>query len=162
MKCENCGAQRKYEQCEYCGSPYHIFQVEEVKTESYTRQWIIGMSILCILLFVIMPPYFDYVALKDAVNILNKKKAEIKIYEKRIKIMEDTYKETPREYWSETDLTKYYWFNDHIAELKRHYNHKSKNYNTQIAKINWSFCNVETLPKGITTPLPREFVQYAE
>lgn len=95
---------------------------------------------------------------KDAAAQLNKKQADIKVYKARIKQfdgierkdMDRADKEQAGLWWSE------------VAGVIASYNSLAAEYNAQMAKINYSFCNVGQLPKGATEPLPREFAPYME
>jgi hypothetical protein len=44
--------------------------------------------------------------------------------------------------------------------MKYSFNQLAADYNAQMAKINYAFCNVGQLPQGATTPLPREYKPY--
>lgn len=47
-----------------------------------------------------------------------------------------------------------------VAGVKASYNSLAAEYNAQMAKINWRFCNRGQLFKGADEPLPREFALY--
>lgn len=93
---------------------------------------------------------------KDASAALDKKMADIKVYETRVKAIQ-----------SSPDLTRadkeqmYIWMSE-VAGVKASYNTLASEYNAQMSKINWAFCNVGELPKGATQPLPREYKPYIE
>lgn len=97
-----------------------------------------------------------YMWFKDASAALDKKVADIKVYETRVKAIQST-----------PDLTRadkeqmYVWMSE-VAGVKASYNTLASEYNAQMSKINWAFCNVGELPKGATTPLPREYKPYIE
>jgi hypothetical protein len=40
------------------------------------------------------------------------------------------------------------------------YNSLAKDYNSEMSKWNFAFCNIGTLPKGASVPLPREYKPY--
>lgn len=44
--------------------------------------------------------------------------------------------------------------------LRNKYNAMCGEYNAQMAKFNWRFCNAGQLPQGATEPLPREYKPY--
>lgn len=46
------------------------------------------------------------------------------------------------------------------AGLKLSYNNLAAEYNAAMAKFNYAFCNVGSLPQGATEPLPREYAPY--
>jgi len=47
-----------------------------------------------------------------------------------------------------------------VAGITASYNALAADYNAQMSKINYRFCNVGDLPRGATDPLPREFKPY--
>lgn len=49
-----------------------------------------------------------------------------------------------------------------LEGMKYSFNSLAADYNAQMAKINYAFCNVGQLPQGATTPLPREYKPYIE
>lgn len=93
---------------------------------------------------------------KNASAALDKKVADIKVYETRVKAIQ-----------SSPDLTRadkeqmYVWMSE-VAGVKASYNTLASEYNAQMSKINWAFCNVGELPKGADQPLPREYKSYIE
>lgn len=99
---------------------------------------------------------------KDASSQLDKKKADIKVYQKRITTMSDGYTDLPRNKWPREDREQYNLWQSEVAGIKASYNTLAANYNAQMSKMNWRFTNVGELPKGAETPLPREFKPYQE
>jgi len=95
---------------------------------------------------------------KDAAAQLDKKQADAKIFEVKLNVLT----EIPRERWDRTDKEQYGVWAQEVAGVKASYNGLAAEYNAQMAKFNWRFCNVGTLPQGATVPLPREFKPYAE
>lgn len=49
-----------------------------------------------------------------------------------------------------------------LGGMKYSFNALAADYNAQMAKINYAFCNVGQLPRGATLALPREYKQYLE
>lgn len=47
-----------------------------------------------------------------------------------------------------------------LGGMKYSFNALAADYNAQMAKINYAFCNVGQLPQGATIPLPREYKPY--
>jgi hypothetical protein len=93
---------------------------------------------------------------KGASAQLQKKRADITIYEERMK----PYKEMdplkmPR-HVSEQMLV----WSQELAGIRASYNSLAADYNSQMSKINWAFTNVGSLPRGAKEPLPREFAPY--
>ena len=97
---------------------------------------------------------------KDAASQLEKKQADITVYEARILGMDETYKSLPRQNWPREDREQYNIWSSEVAGVKASYNALASEYNAQMAKFNWSFANAGELPKGADKPLPREFKPY--
>ena len=99
---------------------------------------------------------------KNASSQLDKKQADIKVYQKRITTMSEDYVDLPRNKWPREDREQYNLWQSEVAGIKASYNTLAAEYNSQMSKINWRFTNVGELPKGAETPLPREFKPYQE
>ena len=97
---------------------------------------------------------------KDAAAQLEKKQADIAVYEGRQKAMNETYQDLARQKWPREDREQYNVWSSEVAGVKASYNALAADYNAQMAKFNWRFANVGELPKGADTPLPREFKPY--
>ncbi|MBU2483265.1 MAG: hypothetical protein KJ760_19450 [Proteobacteria bacterium] len=98
---------------------------------------------------------------KDAAAELEKKQADIQVYATRIKTMEETYKDLPRQDWPREDREQYNIWTSEVAGVTASYNSLAAEYNAQMAKFNWRFANAGDLPEGAEKPLPREFKPYA-
>ncbi len=101
-----------------------------------------------------------YEWLKDAAAQLEKKLADVKVYEGRIKEMDESYKDIARKDWPRDDREQRNVWSSETAGVKASYNTLAAEYNAQMAKFNWKFANVGDLPKGADDPLPREFKPY--
>jgi len=99
---------------------------------------------------------------KDASAQLDKKQADVKVYQRRITAMDGTYNGTLRKDWPRTDLEQYNVWTSEVAGVKASYNGLAADYNAQMAKANWVFANKGTLPQGADQPLPREYKPYIE
>ena len=99
---------------------------------------------------------------KDCAAACDKHLANIKVYETRIAQMKEDYKDQPRSKWPRTDLEQMNVWQSEVAGVKATYNQTAADYNAQMAKANWDFCNVGKLPAGATTPLPRAIKPYVE
>ena len=99
---------------------------------------------------------------KNASSQLDKKQADIKVYQKRITTMSKDYVDLPRNKWPREDREQYNLWQSEVAGIKASYNTLAAEYNSQMSKINWRFTNVGELPKGAETSLPREFKPYQE
>jgi len=97
---------------------------------------------------------------KDAAAQLDKKRADIDVYQARLTQMEKDYEGTPRKDWDRTDKQQMSVWQSEVAGVKASYNALAAEYNAQMAKINWRFCNRGQLPKGAENPLPREYAPY--
>lgn len=103
-----------------------------------------------------------YAWFKDCLSQLDKKRADIEIYTARLKTMEDDYTDVARKDWSRTDKEQMSVWQTECAGVKASYNSLAAEYNAQMAKINWRFCNKGNLPKGATEVMPREVARYIE
>lgn len=101
-----------------------------------------------------------YEYFKDVAAALDAKIASITVLENGIKSFKDEYEGQPRSKWAREDREEYNLKSEELAGLKLSFNTLAADYNAQMAKINWAFCNVGTLPKGATQPLPRDYKQY--
>lgn len=95
-----------------------------------------------------------YELFKEEAAQLDKKVADLRIYEHRTKLAHcDTVKDRVGQ---EQCMV---WLQEQSG-IAASYNSLAAEYNAQMAKWNYAFCNVGTLPKGATEPLPREFKPY--
>jgi two-component SAPR family response regulator len=99
---------------------------------------------------------------KDASAQLDKKIADIKVYEEKNKSITDEYIGVKRSEWARDDREQLSVWQSELAGVKASYNGLSAEYNSQMSKINWRFCNVGDLPAGATQPLPREYKPYLD
>lgn len=97
---------------------------------------------------------------KDVVAQLEKKRADIEVYDGRIKTMNETYKDLARQKWPREDREQLNVWSSEVAGVKASYNSLAAEYNAQMTKFNWRFANAGELPKGAGNPLPREFKPY--
>ncbi len=95
---------------------------------------------------------------KDAAAQLDKKRADIRVYEHRLTLLD----RTPHDKWDRTDKELYGQWLSEVAGVKASYNALAAEYNAQMAKFNWRFTNAGMLPEGASEPLPREFKPYTE
>ena len=98
---------------------------------------------------------------KDAANTLEKKQADIKVKTEEIKsLLADLPKD--RSKWDRIDKEQMRQLRSELSGIKMAYNQLAAEYNSQMAKFNWRFCETETLPPGATGTLPRNFKPYEE
>ena len=93
---------------------------------------------------------------KDAAAQLNKKVADIKVYNVRV----NSLLKINRADMDRADKEQLGLWQTELAGVTASYNSLAAEYNAQMAKINWRFCNVGQLPKGAEETLPREFAPY--
>lgn len=89
---------------------------------------------------------------KDASAQLDKKRADISVYESRLKAASNSDDRVIAE-------QRMIWMTE-LAGIKASYNGLAAEYNSQMAKFNWAFANAGMLPEGAVDPLPREFKPY--
>ena len=97
---------------------------------------------------------------KDASAQLDKKRADIEIYEQRVSNMESDYEGTERKNWDRTDKEQFNQWQTEVAGVKASYNGLAAEYNAQMKKFNWRFANRGELPEGAAEVLPREYRSY--
>ena len=102
-----------------------------------------------------------YMWFKDASAQLDKKLADIKVYEVKLQSNKSLYgadaKAWPKDIRGEFSLSQ-----SEVAGIKSSYNILAAQYNADMAKINYKYTNVGGLPKGATTVLPKEYKPYIE
>lgn len=98
---------------------------------------------------------------KDAAAQLDRKQADIQVYETRFKKLRESYGNTPRREWNRDDRESENQWASELAGVKASYNGLAAEYNAQMAKENWRFCEIGRLPQGADKPLPREYKPYA-
>ncbi|KKQ32069.1 MAG: hypothetical protein US49_C0018G0002 [candidate division TM6 bacterium GW2011_GWF2_37_49] len=99
---------------------------------------------------------------KDVSAQLDKKRADIKVYESRMTAMKEDYQGKSRGNWPREDREQYNIWVSEVAGVKASYNDLAAQYNAQMMKFNWRFANKGDLPEGATMPLPREYKPYTE
>lgn len=97
---------------------------------------------------------------KDASAQLDKRIADINVYDRRVKALEASYEGQSRNQWNREDRSQYNIWMSELSGIQAAYNMLAAQYNAQMAKINYAFCNVGDLPRGATQPLPRDYKPY--
>jgi len=97
---------------------------------------------------------------KDTAAQLDKKRADVDVFEGRITRLAADYRGIQRGKWARDDREQYSVWASEVAGVKASYNQLASEYNSQMAKFNWAFANVGMLPPGAETPLPREYKSY--
>ena len=101
-----------------------------------------------------------YEYFKDMSAMLDKKTADISVYEGKIKSLEKDYEGIKRVDWARDDREQLSIWRSEFDGIKASYNELAAEYNSAMSKFNYAFCNIGTLPQGATIPLPREFKPY--
>jgi hypothetical protein len=101
-----------------------------------------------------------YTWFKDAAAQLDKKRADIGVYEERMKQLAAAYEGKPRSQWPRDERETYNQWATELAGVKASYNALAAEYNAAMAKGHWSFCNAGSLPRGADVALPREYRPY--
>lgn len=96
-----------------------------------------------------------YELFKDEAAQLDAKQASIRIKRQQIADM----KGLPMD---RTNREQLMIWQQELGGMQYSYNSLAADYNAQMAKVNYRFCNVGQLPQGATVPLPREFKPYME
>jgi len=99
---------------------------------------------------------------KDASAALDKKLADIQVYETRVAAINDGYAGASRSTWTREDREQINIWLSEVAGVKASYNTLASEYNAQMAKFNWRFANAGELPAGADMPLPREYKPYTK
>jgi hypothetical protein len=87
---------------------------------------------------------------KDAAQQLQKKDADISVYETRFKNMVDSYGLVPRTAWSREDREQWNLWQSEVAGITASYNALAADYNAQMQKFNWQYADT-------TGGIPREY-----
>ncbi len=101
-----------------------------------------------------------YEEFKDMSAILDKKLADIKVYENRFTSLKEEYGDVARSQWAKEDREQYNLWMSELAGISASYNDVAAKYNANMVKFNYRFTNVGDLPQGATEVLPREYKPY--
>lgn len=97
---------------------------------------------------------------KDASAALDRKRADIEVYRKRMDDLKASNDGQPRSKWAREDREQSNLWSSELAGIKASYNQLAAEYNSEMAKFNWRFANRGELPQGAGNPLPREYKPY--
>lgn len=99
---------------------------------------------------------------KDAHAQLDAKQANIAVYNKRFNSLKSSYGKDSnnRKEWTRDDRESFDQWQSELSGVVASYNDLAAEYNSQMSKFNWRFCNKGNLPEGATETLPREYVPY--
>jgi len=99
---------------------------------------------------------------KDASASLDKKQADMRVYDVRLRSLASQYDGVPRGKWARDDREQHSIWASEVAGVKASYNQLAAEYNAEMVKFNWRFTNVGDMPPGASTPLPRAYKPYME
>lgn len=99
-----------------------------------------------------------YELFKDESAQLDAKLANIKVKAKGIKSIQAI----PADKLDRTNREQMMLWEQEFEGMKYSYNALAADYNAQMSKINYRFCNIGDLPQGATQVLPREYKPYEE
>lgn len=99
---------------------------------------------------------------KDASAALDAKLANLEDYRHRYLTIKEGYgaDSSNRAKWSRGDKEQWNTWQSEEAGVKASYNDLAAQYNAEMVKFNYRFCNVGELPKGADKPVPREYRSY--
>ncbi len=98
---------------------------------------------------------------KDASAQLDKKLADLKVYERRFQSLKGEYAGKTRADWAREDREQFNLWSSEVAGIEASYNTLAAEYNAAMSKINHRWTNYGDMPAGATTPLPKEFKPYS-
>lgn len=98
---------------------------------------------------------------KDASAALDKKQADITVYDARLKFLNDQYVGLKRAEWPRDDREQSSIWQSELAGVKASYNSLAAEYNSEMVKFNYQFANLGELPRG-GQPVPREYRPYQQ
>lgn len=98
---------------------------------------------------------------KEASAALDKKFADISVYDTRLNGLQSAYVGTTRGKWPRDDREQWSIWSSEAAGIRASYNQLAAEYNAEMSKFNWRFTNVGDVPAG-GRPLPREYRAYVE
>ncbi len=96
---------------------------------------------------------------KDAAAQLDKKQADIKVYQGRLDSMKADYEGTKRKDWDRTEKEQFSQWQTEVAGVTASYNGLAAEWNAQISKFNWKPFQGD-LPAGASDLLSRQFAPY--
>lgn len=101
-----------------------------------------------------------YSQFKDTHAALAAQKSSIDTMQAGIDAFKADYKDVPKKDWPRDERQAYNMNRSAVSGMKLRFNSVAAQYNADMAKFNYRFCNVGTLPEGASEPLPREYVTY--
>ena len=97
---------------------------------------------------------------KNASAQLDKKRADIKVYEANVQDLESDYEGTPRSKWDRVDKQQLSQWKMEVSGIKASFNSLAAEYNANSAKFNWKMFDTGKAPDGSNYPLPRTIKPY--
>ena len=102
-----------------------------------------------------------YSHLKDLHAALSSLKSTITVLQSNLDTAKSTYGEDPLK-WPRDVRQDIASARQELVGTRARFNQLAAEYNADMVKFNYRFCNVGDLPHGATEPLPREYVIYQE
>lgn len=99
---------------------------------------------------------------KDASAQLDKKRADIKVYQVRIDSMKTDYEGTARKDWDRTDKEQMSVWQAEVAGVKASYNGLAAEYNSAMVQFHKKMLNCGEIPQGAVEQLPRNYKPYID
>lgn len=96
-----------------------------------------------------------YEQFKDESAQLDAKAASIRIKERQVRDVKSMQMDR-------TNREQLMIWQQELGGMKYSFNELAADYNSQMSKINYRFCNVGDLPQGASVALPRDYKQYLE
>jgi len=127
---------------------------------SYSLSWCRNMEKVASNQFSPQSLLEKYEWFKNVSDSLEKKHAEISVFEMRIENLKNEYDNERGISWSREDCETYNLIISELVGIKAIYNQLTSEYNLQMVKFNYKFINVEELPQGTQKVLPREYESY--
>lgn len=97
---------------------------------------------------------------KNTAAALQSRQASIQVYEGRLKRLSEAYAGKDRGQWPREDREQANLWEQEVSGLISSFNLLAAEYNSNMSKEHYRFCNAGDLPAGATQPLNREFQQY--
>jgi hypothetical protein len=99
---------------------------------------------------------------KDQAAALDSMRSKIAVFEENVKSFVDNYGEDRKD-WPRDVRQDYAMSRAETVAVKSQFNNLAADYNAQMAKFNYAFCNAGQMPAGLPAnlePLPRKFATY--
>jgi hypothetical protein len=103
-----------------------------------------------------------YEQFKDQAAGLDRLRANIESYKKRLQDLEIGFTGVHRAKWPRDVREQWSLWRSELLGIRAQYNSVAAQYNSSMAKFNYAYANRGELPAGAADPLPREYAPYLE